>query len=889
MKKDGEESLSLPEDEKPPENLKNIVEGNILDDSFFDKSLEDISDLDDLKNFDFSTMGEETSAEEIQDVLDSGIEISPDKIKTNSRLASTKEKKMSKSPEGPDAIQSLWDDMEAKDGSDYKLMLYRLEPQTHKGLKIAGYLETYYLPISIPDIIEKTGNLHGGGRYIIKAVDSNGKYIRTKTFDIAGIPKLPPVDGKIDEFTNRYTAGPASTVAGTSTTTTNSTVSNPTTPTNSESPNSNSPDEEDEPPIRKKRRMVDEEDDEDLFEDDEDLNDLDFEPSPRLRPTPRFRPRDTGFSGVGVGGGFNGSLFGAPRNDSTKEEISKLKEELESKLDSKLERVTSMISNVASQLESNRRNPASSTSGLLTPELLQAAMPLAQVFLERNGSKDNILASQFDSMNQRIISLFEGMRDMTRSSEKVREELLDKMEQRALERQAKMEERFHTLLSTMKEGLENRHSEVDKAREEARIREDNLREERRRAEEEFRAKLHQEEMRWREELRQREEEARKAEMRWREEMRQKEVQAEREARKHELEILEKMRSMEIEKYKTEQNLLERSYQTDMGSKDQRVNLQMELAKIAGENELKLLQLNSQMQLERMKHESQLQIAKMRAQLETMSKKSPDEDPLDTVMTNFLKKKTQLMMIKELDAEGEYEDGTPSVKEALGSVIAQGTEALGPILRQILSGGLGQGAGNIPPVVGQGRVVQGVSPSPTVKPKPKPASNPSNSPPQPQPESAEARTEASPQQNSASENPVENNSNGVVSEPTMEESSGEDPVMEEISPEALQEQIMSFFAGENPQEVIGRVASFFEYVKTSIEQGSATPEEAAQVAKDNLLPNLVEALKTVESSREVIAETQIILVGLYGEEFASFFMKEDVIVWLDQMLESLRKL
>jgi len=43
------------------------------------------------------------------------------------------------------------------------------------------------------------------------------------------------------------------------------------------------------------------------------------------------------------------------------------------------------------------------------------------------------------------------------------------------------------------------------------------------------------------------------------------------------------------------------------------------------------------------------------------------------------------------------------------------------------------------------------------------------------------------------------------------------------------------------------------------------------------------------SREIISEIQVVLVGLYGEEFASFFLKEEVVVWLDQMLESLRNL
>jgi len=88
-------------------------------------------------------------------------------------------------------LKQLWDDVSREDCSDYKLQLQRLEPQTYKGLKIVGYLETFYLPVTIPDIIEKVGLKYGGGKYQIRIVDGVGKYVKSKTFEIAGLPKLP--------------------------------------------------------------------------------------------------------------------------------------------------------------------------------------------------------------------------------------------------------------------------------------------------------------------------------------------------------------------------------------------------------------------------------------------------------------------------------------------------------------------------------------------------------------------------------------------------------------------------------------------------------------------------------------------------------------------------
>ncbi len=86
------------------------------------------------------------------------------------------------------SYQEIWDGMNK---TDYKLMVLRLEPQEIKGTKISGYLRTFHLPTTIPDIIEEIGKDHGGGKYQIRILDDAGKYIKSKTFEIAGIAKIP--------------------------------------------------------------------------------------------------------------------------------------------------------------------------------------------------------------------------------------------------------------------------------------------------------------------------------------------------------------------------------------------------------------------------------------------------------------------------------------------------------------------------------------------------------------------------------------------------------------------------------------------------------------------------------------------------------------------------
>lgn len=88
-------------------------------------------------------------------------------------------------------LNEIWDNMSTTEPTEYKLMVLRMEPATVKGVKVAGYLETHHLPTTIPDIIEKTGERYGGGKFQIRIVDGFGKYVKSKTFEVSGLPRLP--------------------------------------------------------------------------------------------------------------------------------------------------------------------------------------------------------------------------------------------------------------------------------------------------------------------------------------------------------------------------------------------------------------------------------------------------------------------------------------------------------------------------------------------------------------------------------------------------------------------------------------------------------------------------------------------------------------------------
>ena len=91
-------------------------------------------------------------------------------------------------------LEEIFDEMSEPEVNNYKIMALRLEPQSIKGTKINGYLKTYHLPTSIPDIIEDVGYTYGGGKYQIRIVDGVGKYVKSKTFEISGLPKIPKID-----------------------------------------------------------------------------------------------------------------------------------------------------------------------------------------------------------------------------------------------------------------------------------------------------------------------------------------------------------------------------------------------------------------------------------------------------------------------------------------------------------------------------------------------------------------------------------------------------------------------------------------------------------------------------------------------------------------------
>mgnify|MGYP003970415861 CR=1 FL=1 len=77
------------------------------------------------------------------------------------------------------------------DSKGNKLMVLRLAPEAIKGTKISGYLETFKLPTTIPDIAREVEDKYGGGKFQIRVVDAFGKYVKSKTFEIAGFPKIP--------------------------------------------------------------------------------------------------------------------------------------------------------------------------------------------------------------------------------------------------------------------------------------------------------------------------------------------------------------------------------------------------------------------------------------------------------------------------------------------------------------------------------------------------------------------------------------------------------------------------------------------------------------------------------------------------------------------------
>lgn len=108
-------------------------------------------------------------------------------------IISSEKKTNKRIPANEKLLMRIWEEMNTP-STDYKLMVVRLKPIEIDGLKTGGYLKTFYLPITIPDIIEKIGEEYGGGKYQIKIVDEEGKFIKSKSFEISGYPKSPSIN-----------------------------------------------------------------------------------------------------------------------------------------------------------------------------------------------------------------------------------------------------------------------------------------------------------------------------------------------------------------------------------------------------------------------------------------------------------------------------------------------------------------------------------------------------------------------------------------------------------------------------------------------------------------------------------------------------------------------
>lgn len=102
-------------------------------------------------------------------------------------------------PLGLGSLGLGWGQVETTE--DYLLKVFRVEPQMSKGTKISGFLKDYHLPITIPSIIEDIGRIHGGGKFQLRIVDGLGRYVKSKFFEISGLPKIP--DGSYTPLQDR--------------------------------------------------------------------------------------------------------------------------------------------------------------------------------------------------------------------------------------------------------------------------------------------------------------------------------------------------------------------------------------------------------------------------------------------------------------------------------------------------------------------------------------------------------------------------------------------------------------------------------------------------------------------------------------------------------------
>jgi len=857
------------EDDVPDRKSKNIVDpsANILEDSFFD-SLSEIEDG--IGKVDFTKLGED-GVDSLKDIFNtpkpkpkeekkeedskkmssfSALPTSPVKPDRESKESNMNNKKQLESlgfdsEDDPTANQfkEIWEHMNAPDTSEYRLMVFRMEPQMIKGVKISGFLEAFHLPITIPSIIEQVGQKYGGGKFQIRIVDGTGKYVKSKMFEISGFPKLP-----MPEELNK--AKP----------------------------------EELQEPTNKHQEEAEQDDGGEL--DDE----FDFDPTPRRR----LKPIGSRYSSLRRNSfqrheedpfpplySDHQPLRSSFRREEPREDFEKTARDLEDKI---LNKVETKFDKLIDTLKGSEKKQDS----MFNPDVVKAFAPVVVSWLESKGSKDAAAAGQFGEVNKQVVGLVQGMQDLVRMTDKAKEDfaekerrerelnrsqLLDhqqKMEERFLKQQQMADERHQRMLLEMKGAFESKQNQSasteaglrleyekmredfrlreEKQREETRSREERLRDEQRardedtrRREDERREQQRKDEERWREELHHRDDEARKREAAFQDTLRQREIDSIRESKNRETEIMERFRALENQKGDMQGKLLEQVYSTNMNNRESQLQMDLAIAKLNSETEAKMLQAKAQMELEKLRHQTQMHMSKVKHDLDTFENRK-DSDPLDSAMQDYLKRRLQIDMIKELNMDVD-EDEIPGNSTSAMMKNMMGV-ALQKVFEMVMGGGIAP-SGKLPASSG----ARPVSPNPQPT---KPTSNPS----------------------SEQEDDVDDIGQDDIDETEVEE---EDNFEEgsEPAPEL------------DPMQEIPRVANFFEYLKGAIESKTVTYEEAANEANLRLSPPIVDFLKQVEDSSLIINQLQPLLMSVCGPELTAFYFEASTVEWMNKMLMVMR--
>jgi hypothetical protein len=726
-----------------------------------------------------------------------------------------------------------------------------MEPHMIKGVKISGFLEAFHLPVTIPGIIEQVGQKYGGGKYQIRIVDGTGKYVKSKMFEISGFPKLP-----MPEDMNKPKP-----VA-----------------------------EEQETPTKRSEQIGAGSDNEGEEDDQELEDDFDFDPTPRRK---HLRPIGSRYSSLrrepfgSQGHGGHGDPFPPLYPDRPQFRREEPREDPHAMEEKILNKVEAKFDKLLDSLKDTGKKPDNS---LFNPDVVKAFAPVVVSWLESKGTKDASAANQFGEVNKQVVGLVQGMQDLVRLTDKAKEDfaekerrereqnrsqLLDhqqKMEERFLKQQQMAEERHQKMLLDMRSAFEGKQNQAnstesslrleyekmreefrlreEKQREETRAREERLRDEQRAREEENRRRederreiQRKDEERWREELHRRDEDARKREAAFQDTLRQREIDSIKESKTRETEIMERFRSLENQKMDMQGKLLEQVYSTNMNNRESQLQMDLAIAKLNSETEAKMLTAKAQMELEKLRHQTQMHMSKVKHDLDTFENRK-DADPIDGAMQEYLKRRLQIDMVKELDMTVD-DDDVPGNSTAAMMKNMMGV-ALQKVFEMLMGGGVQPGAKPIP---------SGARPvSPTPQPA-KPAVNPS-----PSPEEEEDESE---------EDDLDDNEETEAAETTEAETPQE--------PEAELD----------PMQEIPRVASFFEYLKTAIESKEVTYEEAAKEASLRLSPPIVDFLKQVDDSSLVINQLQPLLMSVCGPELTSFYFEATTVEWMNKMLAVMR--